>query len=285
MDGARSLDALVLLMESPSRFRNRSEDLLQTHLPTITENAFFVLSVQSMCDSRYCSTFASAICSGSTQDSTAFEMSLLSGLLHSKNGLPSGYWVAADDAYICGERIIAPWPGRNMSKEKDALNYWKSSARILIEQAFGMPVARWGVLWRPLRVPIGKYGQAVIVCMKLQNNIIERAESSLQHVAAGLTIPEPSTLDVRSHSDRPDMSVRLQNNLDTDESMHRRHRDLEASETRTAFTRAIKTPATEDRNFINLGGQKMGFVEKGTPRGDALFTPWSGGRDCRAAYR
>jgi hypothetical protein len=27
------------------------------------------------------------------------------------------------------------------------------------------------------------------------------------------------------------------------------------------------------------------YVEKGTPRGDALFTPWSGGRDCKAAYR
>jgi hypothetical protein len=27
------------------------------------------------------------------------------------------------------------------------------------------------------------------------------------------------------------------------------------------------------------------IVEKGTPRGDALFTPWSGVRDCRAAYR
>jgi hypothetical protein len=26
-------------------------------------------------------------------------------------------------------------------------------------------------------------------------------------------------------------------------------------------------------------------VEKGNPRGDALFTPWSGGRDCKAAYR
>jgi hypothetical protein len=26
-------------------------------------------------------------------------------------------------------------------------------------------------------------------------------------------------------------------------------------------------------------------VEKGTPRGDALFTPWSGGRDCKSAYR
>jgi hypothetical protein len=27
------------------------------------------------------------------------------------------------------------------------------------------------------------------------------------------------------------------------------------------------------------------LVEKGTPRGVALFTPWSGGRDCGAAYR
>jgi hypothetical protein len=26
-------------------------------------------------------------------------------------------------------------------------------------------------------------------------------------------------------------------------------------------------------------------VEKGSTRGDALFTPWSEGRDCKAAYR
>jgi DDE superfamily endonuclease len=176
-------------------------------------------------------------------------MSSLSGLLRSQNWLPAGYWVAADDAYICGERIITPWPGRNLSKEKDAFNYWQSSARIHIEQAFGMMVARWGVLWRPLRVPIGKAGQTVIVCMKLQNYIIERAESSLQHVASGLKIPEPSTLDVRSHSDGPDMSVHLQNNLDTDESMHRRSRDLEASEVSTAFTQAIKDAGYERPQF------------------------------------
>jgi hypothetical protein len=69
-------------------------------------------------------------------------MSSLSRLLRSQNGLPSGYWVAADDAYICGERIITPWPGRNLSKGKDAFNYWQSSARIHIEQAFGMLVTR-----------------------------------------------------------------------------------------------------------------------------------------------
>jgi aromatic ring hydroxylase len=82
-----------------------------------------------------------------------------------------------------------------------------------------------------------------------QLNIIERAESSRQHVAAGLIIPEPSTLDDRSHSDRPDMSVHLQNNLDTDEAMHRIRRDLEASEMRTAFTQAIKDAAYERPQF------------------------------------
>jgi hypothetical protein len=85
--------------------------------------------------------------------------------------------------------------------------------------------------------------------MKLHNCIIERAEISLQHVAAGLTIPEPSTLDVRSHSDGPDMSVHLQTNLDTDESMHRRRRDLEASEMRTDFPQAIKDAGYERPQF------------------------------------
>jgi hypothetical protein len=69
--------------------------------------------------------------------------------------------------------------------------------------------------------------------MKLHNYIIESAENSHQHVADGLTIPKPSTLDVSSHSDRLDMSVHLQINLETDEAMHRRRRDLEASEMRT----------------------------------------------------
>jgi hypothetical protein len=79
--------------------------------------------------------------------------------------------------------------------------------------------------------------------------IIERAKISHQHVAAGLTIPKPSTLDVRSHSDRPDMSVHLRNNLDTDEAMHRRRRDLEESEMRTAFTQAIKDAGYERPQF------------------------------------
>jgi hypothetical protein len=46
--------------------------------------------------------------------------------------------------------------------------------------------------------------------MKLHNYTTERGESSQLAGAAGITIPEPSTLDVRSHSDETEMSVHLQ---------------------------------------------------------------------------
>jgi DDE superfamily endonuclease len=107
-----------------------------------------------MCDSRYCFTFASAICPGSAHDSTAFAILSLSELPSSISGLLSGYWVAADEAYVCSERLITPWPGRNLSRSEDAFNYWQFSARIHIEQAFGMLLGRWGLLLRPLQVPI-----------------------------------------------------------------------------------------------------------------------------------
>jgi DDE superfamily endonuclease len=107
-------------------------------------------------------------------------MSSLSRLLSQRDGgLLPGYWIAADDTYVCRDRLLTPWPGRNLSRSKDSFNYWQSSARIHIEQAFGMLVARWGVLWRPLRVPIDKAGIIVIVCMKLHNFIIEWFEMSL----------------------------------------------------------------------------------------------------------
>jgi hypothetical protein len=45
----------------------------------------------------------------------------------------------------------------------------------------------------------------------------------------------------------------------------------------------IVWPTAEE--LAAMQGLLIGYVEKGTPRGDALFTPWSGGRDFRAAYR
>jgi hypothetical protein len=118
-----TLDGIAIKIQEPCR------GSVADPSTCFNRKGFFALCVQAMCDSRYCFTFASAIFPGSTHDSTAFAMSSLSRLLTSASELLPGYWIAADDAYVCSERLITPWPGRNLSRSQDAFNYWQSSAR------------------------------------------------------------------------------------------------------------------------------------------------------------
>jgi DDE superfamily endonuclease len=193
---------------------------------------FFALNVQAMCDSDYRFTFASAVCPGSTHDSTAYAVSSMAGLL-SRTGddtlLPT-YWIAVDEAYVCGERIITPWPGRSLSQSRDCFNYWQSSARIHIEQAFGMLIGRWGIFWRPLRTTVDKAAQIVLVCMKLHNFIVDDGN---------IDIPLPGVIDFGSHTQSPDYRVHEQDQADANDALHRRRRDLEASELRSYQTEEI----------------------------------------------
>lgn len=136
---------------------------------------FFAHNTQAMCDPQYRCTFVSCLAAGSTQDSTAYSINRLARLLSkSDERLLDGLSIAADDAYTCVNRLLTPWPGRKLSRSKDCLKYWQLSARIFIEQAFGILVARWGVLWRPPCCSIEKNAEVVIVCCKLHNFIIER---------------------------------------------------------------------------------------------------------------
>ena len=102
--------------------------------------------MQAVCDSDYRFTFSSTSCPGSTHDSVAFVASRLSRFLErpAKEGLPDGYWIAEDEAYSCCDRVLTPWPGRGNFREKYCFNYWLSSARIHIEQVFGLLVGRLG---------------------------------------------------------------------------------------------------------------------------------------------
>jgi hypothetical protein len=231
---AGAVDGIAIRIQEPAR------GSVPNPSTYYNRKGFFAIAVQAMCDHRYVFTFSSAISPGSTHDSIAFGMSSLSRLLsQNEGGLLQGYWIAADDAYVCRERLLTPWPGRNLSRSMDSFNYWQSSARIHIEQAFGMLVARWGVLWRSLRVPIDKAGIIVIVCMKLHNFIIETFELSLVQAGSALCVPDPSGIDNVGHRDAADMIVHLQNGLDTDDVLHRRRRDLEVSVLREEFTRMI----------------------------------------------
>lgn len=58
----------------------------------------------------------------------------------------------------------------------------QSSQRTHIERSFGILMARWGVLWRPLRCCCLRRAQRTITCCMLLHNIcLERRVASLSH--------------------------------------------------------------------------------------------------------
>jgi hypothetical protein len=105
---------------------------------------FFAIVCQGICDAHHRFTFFSANAPGSTHDSVAFSFSDLFEIL--AKGLPEGYFVAADNAYPLVGSLIKPFAGRKLGVYEDSFNYYLSSLRVTIENAFGILVQRWGIL-------------------------------------------------------------------------------------------------------------------------------------------
>lgn len=112
---------------------------------------------------------------GSCHDSTAFSACGLAELLDGADGIPQGYWVAGDDAYVASLRFIAPWPGKNLPWEQDSSNYYHSSSRTFVKQVFGQIVGRWGMLWRSIRFSVFRASFIMRVCVRLHNFLCERS--------------------------------------------------------------------------------------------------------------
>jgi DDE superfamily endonuclease len=112
-----------------------------------------------------------------------------------------GFWIAGDEAYICEGRMLIQWPGRSLSQEVDCFNHWFSSAKLHLEQAFGMSIGRWGVFWRPRLTIVDKAAQIVLVCIKLHHFFVETDSAD---------VPPPSTVDICGHTVSPDCDVHKQ---------------------------------------------------------------------------
>jgi len=81
-----------------------------------------------------------------------------------------GLCITADEAYRDSEVMAVPWAGGGGGDQRrDAHNFYKSFARIHIEQAFGQLVLRWGILWKPLRMPFAKRPMVIHVAFLLHN--------------------------------------------------------------------------------------------------------------------
>lgn len=152
---------------------------------------FFALNMQGLYDHRLRLRFVSVVTPGSSHDSIAYQLSNLDTMLDKNaEAYSSRFWIVVDSAYVCSRVTLTPRPRRSLPIDKGCFNYCLSSARITIWQAFGVLAARWGILWRPWRVSLGKASQLVTVCCKLHNFITDHTEYE--------TVPINKPSDVRS---------------------------------------------------------------------------------------
>jgi hypothetical protein len=157
----------------------------------------YAIPAQALVDANYRFLYLSAKCAGSTPDGIAWESSSL-GMRLRRVPLPAGFWIAGDAAYPCRNGIITPWTAGQLLHDefgtsRDAFNFFHSSLRMHVEQAFGMLVQRFGILWRKRMFYLPVSTLELSTRFRLHNFCIENGESSL---GAILRSEEQSVSDV-----------------------------------------------------------------------------------------
>jgi hypothetical protein len=176
------LDGLLIVTRCPSSKEvNNAEDFRSGHKKAIG------LNCQALCDASLAFLFVSCMTPGKTNDLKAYQSSKLSELIEA---LPDGYWVGGDNAYVNTEHMLVPHPGAHAVAE-DAFNFYLSQLRVRIENAFALLVNRWGILWRPLRVPLRRQPELVLCLAKLHNYCIDEKEPQPPLVGPNAMVPSP----------------------------------------------------------------------------------------------
>jgi len=141
-----------------------------------SRKGFYALNTQAVCAADYKIRWMSCMSPGACHDSTAFARTRLGQiLLDSTHELTAalintGSCLLADEAYAASEVWAVPWPGSGLGDQWEAsYNFYQSSSRIHIKQAFRMLSWRWGVFWRPLRVNFAKRPSLVRACFCWHN--------------------------------------------------------------------------------------------------------------------
>ena len=166
-----AIDALVIRTRRPRRtetnaimaYRNRK--------------GFWGFPVLAGVDHKTRFTMWSHRTTGSTHDSMSWSVS---DEFERIKELPDEYFVIGDEAFRNTNKFLVPWKGHSITAWKSSFNFHLSSMRQCIERAFGILVARWLILSKPLQVAKNKWTLVSRVCAKLHNFLVSEDIDSCQ---------------------------------------------------------------------------------------------------------
>ena len=161
-------DGVVFRMIKP-----RKVDVAGNVSGFFTRKGYYAWGMQAIVDSHCRFLSISMRACSSTHDSTAYIMSEISHLINDGK-LPSWAYLVFDEAYINKLQELTPVKGRGLGIYEDSFNYYLSLRRQVVERAFGILVARWGIFWRPLKLSLRKIPIVIRVCCKLHNICVDR---------------------------------------------------------------------------------------------------------------
>lgn len=150
----------------------------------------FSIVLLATCDAYYKFTLVDIGSPGSNHDSRVFrESGFGRALLENKLQIPVSaalpgtdilfpYVFVADQAFPLSEHIMRPYPGEDLSDEKQIFNYRLSRARRTIENSFGILVQRWRKLRNTIVGDVETVEQIVKAAVVL-HNYLQKSERDM----------------------------------------------------------------------------------------------------------
>eukprot|EP00937_MAST-01D_sp_MAST-1D-sp2_P007373 g7373.t1 len=109
----------------------------------------FTILLMAIADSDLCIRWYAMDKTSTTHDSLAFKCTKLGHQIYEGCGLPRPFFFSGDSAFLQNDFMLGPSSAGG--EKSDAWGWLQSSNRMPVEQAFGVLIRTWGVLWRPLQ--------------------------------------------------------------------------------------------------------------------------------------
>jgi len=146
---------------------------------------------------------------GSIGDSRAFQESRFNRKnKFSTPVLYAGFSLLADGGFASKKWLLKPYPRDQRNEKRRYVNYVLSSARVIVENAFGVLEGRWRILHHGICTDVETARQVCDVCVLLHRFLIERGDSWTDNVDVRDTDPDVTAEDMTSDGDDAD-SLRL----------------------------------------------------------------------------